>query len=111
MNNVNLLTRPPTGPAQDDSDAQKARELISAIAQRIVARGLVAPAVLFLELHKPLAFLLGQAAIVAAPLWGLFLLPEDVESACRVLGSPQAVEALIERVEALSAERRAEGAE
>jgi len=106
MSKAHMLADPPTAPIQGEDEAQKARELISAIAERIVARGLEAPAVLFLELHKPLAFILGQAAIVAAPLWGLFLSPEEIESACRLLGSRQSVEALIERVESLSAEQR-----
>ncbi|MCX7688976.1 MAG: hypothetical protein N2045_13505, partial [Fimbriimonadales bacterium] len=48
------------------TEAQK-QELIDALAQKVVKRGLSSPAILFLELHKPLAFIGSQAGIVFAP--------------------------------------------
>lgn len=82
-------------------------ELIEGIARRIVERRLETPAVLFLELHKPLAFLAGQAALAAVPFLGLFFAPEEIERAVRLLGSPEAVDQLIARIEQIVAARPA----
>jgi hypothetical protein len=90
--------------AELDEDRERG-EFIDRIARRIVARGLEAPAVLFMEFHKPLAFPLGQAALVAVPFLGLFFAPEEIERAVRLLGSPEAVEQLITRIEEISTEK------
>jgi hypothetical protein len=45
-------------------------ELIERVARRIEQRGLVAPAVLFLETMKPLSFLGGQMLYLAEPILG-----------------------------------------
>ncbi|MCJ7491319.1 MAG: hypothetical protein MUP15_04090 [Dehalococcoidia bacterium] len=59
----NTATAPP-----DDSQADQERDaLIASVAQRIVDKGLAAPAVFFLESSKPLSFLTSQAMIVFEP--------------------------------------------
>jgi hypothetical protein len=101
-----IFARPPDAgqTAQTEEERQRG-ELIESIARRVVARGLEAPAALFMELHKPLAFLMGQAALAAVPFLGLFFAPEEIERGVRLLGSPEAVEQLITRIEQMSAER------
>jgi hypothetical protein len=105
MNRAGFPKESAAWPGRAD-DALRADEIIEAIAKRIVARRLEGPAVLFLELHKPLAFILSQAALVATPMLGLFASPQEIEDFSRILGSRQAVEALIQRIEALSAQQR-----
>ncbi|MCG2767164.1 MAG: hypothetical protein ABIK79_17100 [Chloroflexota bacterium] len=45
-------------------------ELIEKVARRVERWGLVTPAVLFLELGKPLSFVGSQILLLAQPLWG-----------------------------------------
>ena len=108
MNAARLTAQNAALPECDEPEAQRAREIIEAVARRIVARRLETAAVLFLEMHKPLAFLASQAAVVATPILGLFAAPQEIECICRLLGSQQAVESLIARIEALAAQRSEE---
>lgn len=68
----------------------------------LVDRGLAAPAVLFLELHRPLAHLSAQAAIVGggllAPLLGL----ERFRAFQQTLADADAYRAFLDRVEGLA---------
>ncbi len=50
--------------------------MMDAVAQRLSRWGLVAPAIVFLELHRPFAYLAGQAAIFFQPLLG-FVIGDD----------------------------------
>ena len=81
--------------------------LIERLARAVVARRLETPTILFLEVNKPLGFLIGQAAIVATPLLGLLVAPHEIEQAAELLGSQQAIEQLIARIEELAHEAEA----
>ena len=80
--------------------AEQARkgEVIDKLARAIIARRLQAPAALFLELNRPLGFLMSQAAVFARPFLSFFLRPEDVEAASEVLAEPEAFDQLLDRL-------------
>jgi len=88
-------------PNQDDSS------LIDSIAAAIVRRGMETPAVLFLELNRPLAFLYSQGLHFATPLLGVFASPEKVSRLAYLLDEPDKVEQLIARIEELAHEKTA----
>jgi hypothetical protein len=73
--------------------------LLDRVAAQVVRRGLVTPAVFFLELHRPLSFLAGQATHALQP----FLAPvfgyETVKRLARMLEDPANVDRLLDRIE------------
>ncbi len=73
--------------------------LIDRLAQQIQARRMNLPAILFLEMHKPLAFLTGQGLLLSsgflAPLFG----PQNVQQYARLFESRDNIELLIRRIE------------
>ena len=73
------------------------------LAQQVVARGLAVPAILFLEMNKPIAFLLGQSVLLGAPALSPFLGVANVEDLAEVLSSRDNVEHLLRRIEHLEA--------
>ena len=81
------------------TDAQR-DALIDHLAQQVGARKLQTPAILFLEMHKPLAFLTGQGLLLSsgflAPLFG----PKNVQQYARLLESRDNIERLIRKIEA-----------
>jgi hypothetical protein len=80
-------------------------QLLEAIAQRIHQYRLETPAVLFLEMHKPLAFIGSQAFLVASPVFAPFIGMNRVEAFAELISEPGNVERLIQRIEELAMER------
>ncbi len=72
---------------------------VETIASAIRARGLEMPAILFLEMHKPLISLGRALAPLCAPVLGLALGSERVSQITSLLDSPRAVELLIAKLE------------
>jgi hypothetical protein len=76
--------------------------LIEDLAQKVRRRGLATPAILFLEIHKPLTYLASQSLILGsgflAPLFG----PQNVQQYAKLFESRENVERLIQRIEELS---------
>ena len=94
--------------AWDEELSPKERAaLIERAARGIVARGLQTPAILALEMHKPLAFVASQTMIVATPLLGPLIGIDRMQQWGRLLAAPGAVEELLARIEAYTAERDA----
>ena len=87
------------------SEEQKA-QLIDALAQQVVKRGLSAPAILFLELHKPFAFIGSQAGIVFSPFLAPFFGFDCVDDYTQLLSERENWERLVERIEELAEESR-----
>lgn len=88
---------------EDDQLSPEERDrLIDELAQKIVDRRMETPAIMFLEMHKPVTFLASQSMLVASP----FLVPlfgaEGVQRYSRLFSSVDNVELLIERIEDLS---------
>jgi hypothetical protein len=85
-----------------------AEQLLEKAAQVIVKRGMEVPAILFLEMHKPLANLIGHAVWVTMPVWALFFGVATTNELGELLSDPERIERLIQRIEELSAKQEAE---
>lgn len=83
---------------RNDLDAAQ-REVLSRLAQRIEQLGITAPAILFLETYKPLAFLGAQFLWFAQPFLSLGFSATDVREIAHILEVPGGVESLIARLE------------
>lgn len=74
--------------------------ILGALAEKVRRRGLQTPAILALEMHKPLASFAGCSAIALAP----FLVPlfgyDRVHEATRVLSRRENLDKLIEMIDA-----------
>jgi hypothetical protein len=79
--------------------------IIESIAQDVVRRRLETPAILFLESHKPLAFVASQALIVGTPVLGSLFGLDKIRHYSGLLQSRDNIEKLLQRIEALTAER------
>ncbi len=94
---------------QDDELTDEQRDaILERIAQGVVRRGMSAPAVLFLELNKPLAFVASQSLLVLTPFLAPFVGIENVHRVSRLLEKRENVERLVERIEQLEHERQQE---
>jgi hypothetical protein len=82
-------------------DEEQKSALIDALAQQIVKRGLTTPAILFLELNKPLAFIGSQAGIVFSPFLAAFFGFDKVDRYTQLLSERENWERLVERIEEL----------
>ncbi len=85
-----------------DRDAE---QLLEKAAKVVVERGMEVPVILFLEMHKPLANLIGHAVWVTMPVWALFFGVATTNQLGYLLSDPERIERLIQRIEELSAER------
>jgi len=85
---------------------ERKEELIEALARFVVERGLAAPAVLFLELHCPLAFVGSQAGIVFSPFLVALFGFQRVDEYTQLMSERENWDRLIERIEELEEERR-----
>ncbi len=78
---------------------QRREQLIDNLARRAAKLGVTAPAILFLEMHKPLAFLGAQVLWTAQPFLNSWMNPANVRDWALLLEDPVAVDALIARLE------------
>ena len=84
-----------------------AQQLVDRIARSVVDRGLEVPVALFLEMNKPISFLLGQSALLASPLLAPFVGIENLDRVSTALSDRTNVDILIDRIEELSKKARA----
>jgi 2-polyprenyl-6-methoxyphenol hydroxylase-like FAD-dependent oxidoreductase len=82
--------------------------LLDRIAAQVVRRGMVTPAVFFLEMNRPVGFLAGQATHVLTPFLAALIGLETVRKLAHLLEDPANVDRLLERIEQLERERRSE---
>ena len=94
-------------PLQIDLSPEERDGILDRIAEALVVRRLEVPAILALELHKPLAFVASQALIVFTPLLAPALGLERMQKATRLLEDRGNLERLIERIEQRVEERDA----
>lgn len=80
--------------------------LINSISEKVVSRRLETPAVLFLEMHKPLSFLASQAALVAMPFLGPLVGAKGMTDLSKLLADRNNVDMLITRIEEMSVQTR-----
>jgi hypothetical protein len=98
-----LRARPEPEPERAAREERK-QALVEKLARAIVARRLESPAVLFLELNRPIGFLFSQTAFFARPFLSVFLPVGEVEAAAEVLDDPEALDHLIARIGELAAQ-------
>jgi hypothetical protein len=72
---------------------------IEKVAQKISGSGLTVPAILFLEAHKPLAFLSSQLLLIAQPTLNLFVSPYSTQSMVDLLADSTQLEQLMTQLE------------
>ena len=92
---------PETGEMSDD-------ELLAAVAKRVVRMGLAVPAVFFLESTKPLSFVGSQVLVFLEPFVAAFLSVRNYQRFARLMEDRRNLERLIQKVEMLDEEARAE---
>ncbi len=85
-------------------DTTRRKELIDRFAHRITKLGMAAPAILFLEMHKPLAFLGAQLLWAAQPFLSIGLNDADVRDFAAIIEDRAGVEELIDRLESAGPE-------
>lgn len=83
---------------------QEKNEVIEGLAKKIAGRRLETPAVLFLDMHKPLSFLASQSLLVAMPFLAPVFGAQGVADLSKLLAERDNVEALIQRIEEMSAD-------
>lgn len=79
---------------------EEEQALVGRLAQTIVARGMTVPAVLFLEMSRPLAFVASQAMVFFAPMVGVLFPLRDYERLSLLLERREGVAELIAAIEA-----------
>jgi len=83
---------------------EEAEKVIKEIASAVVKRGLTTPAIIFLEMNKPITYIAGQGLIVAMPFLAPIFGPERMGRYSRFLQTRENVDRLIRRIEELSEE-------
>ena len=91
---------------QDDVLDPEEDAVVDRLARAVVSRGLVAPAILFLESVRPLNFVASQAMVFFAPMVGLLFSRRDYDTLARLLERRSAIEHIVSRIEAVDAARR-----
>ena len=81
-------------------DPARREEILDRLARRIAELGMTAPAILFCESFKPLAFLGAQLLWVAQPVLSLGFNAADYNDFTLIVQEPDGVEALLTRLEA-----------
>jgi len=81
-------------------DVSRRNELLDQLSRRAAQLGITSPAILFLEMHKPLAFLGAQLLWATQPLLGGWGRDADVRDIALLLEDRAGVDALIERMSA-----------
>ncbi|MCJ7668060.1 MAG: hypothetical protein MUP04_07250 [Anaerolineae bacterium] len=79
---------------------RRREELIEGLVRQVNERGMVAPAILFLEAHKPLSFLASQLLLLSQPTLEPFL-GGVVREYALLLEDRQNVETILSRLEGL----------
>ena len=82
--------------------AQQRDAIIESFARRVVDRGMEIPAVMMLEVSKPVSFLVSQVALLAGPVLYPFFGMDKVDRFAGFMNSRQNVEMLIKRIEELA---------
>jgi hypothetical protein len=86
-------------------DTQRRQQLIDRMALRIADLRLTAPAILFLEMNKPLAFLGAQFLLALQPFLNIGMKDTDLRDLALLLEDRQGVDDLIDRLESIRSEQ------
>lgn len=83
----------------NETDPGREEAMIDRLAEEVSKRGLDVPAVLFLEMHRPLANVAGHALLAASPFIAPFVGMDRLGDFSRLLANPANVARLIDRIE------------
>lgn len=83
----------------EDIPQEEAEKIIGDIAQEIVERGLVAPAIFFLEIAKPISFIGSQLMVMANPLIQMLFASKRYWEFTVLMEKRENVELLIREIE------------
>jgi len=83
----------------EDIPQEEAEKLLGDIAQEIVERGLVAPAIFYLEIAKPLSFIGSQLMVMANPLVQMLFSSKNYWKFTVLMEKRENVELLIREIE------------
>ncbi len=84
------------------------KQFVERIARRIQQSGFITPAVLFLEMGKPLALLGSHAMVFFGPIINAFLKTDGYYRAAELFEEPDSVEFLLSEIERLDSEEKKE---
>jgi|TARA_B100000035_G_C20881709_1_gene500852 hypothetical protein len=85
---------------------QPDRSVLTSVAAKIVRHGMTTPAILYLEMAKPLAFLGSQAMVFFGPIVTAFMNNEGYYQLAELLEERDNVEFLMEEIERLEEENK-----
>jgi hypothetical protein len=90
-----------------EPDLAEVEQLLERAAREVTRRRLETPAILALEMHRPIAFLGSQALVLFTPMLAPAFGLKNMELLIRVLERRENLERLVCRIEELAAERDA----
>jgi hypothetical protein len=96
-------------PLETELTPEERDQILDRAARAVTRRRLEVPAVLWLELHRPLTFPLSQALVIFTPLLGPAFGLENVQRLSKLLEDRGNLDRLIDRIEELAAEEVEEG--
>jgi len=80
-------------------DAEHREEFVGSIVMALRRWGMVMPAILLLEAHKPFSFVMSQALLVAEPILGFVVGSNRSRQFAALLENGEDVEFLLQRLE------------
>ena len=83
----------------DDLKPERRDEILMAIAKKVEKYNLITPAILFLQMSKPLSFVGSQAVLFGAPIAGAFIDERLIEDFGQVMADRENVERLLTLLE------------
>ncbi len=89
---------------REELTEEETDKLVDQAATAIHKRGLDVPALLMFEMHKPLSFVVSQAAVVFSPFLVPFLGFDGVNNYARLLSKKENVEKLLVRLDAMKSQ-------
>lgn len=84
---------------KNELTAEDEERLIGKVVEQVSKHKLQTPAVLFLEMHKPLGYIASQAAIAFSPFIGPFVGMNNLDEFTKLIAKRESVEKLIQRIE------------
>jgi hypothetical protein len=93
-------------PLEAELTPEERTRILDRVAQEVTRRRLEVPAILALELHRPLTFLGSQALILFTPLLGAAFGLENLQKLAKLLEDRSNLDRLIDRIEEMAAQRR-----
>ena len=94
--------------ADQPDDAAAGQELLDRLAQAVVKLHMTVPAILFLEMSKPLSFVGNQFLVFFKPMAGAVFSGQEYNQAIKLLEDRNNIELLIRRIEKLEDGKKSE---